>query len=214
MRIQLMLIVIVIALLNFSIASAQTKAATNRALFENRGSLHEAAKAAGGRFVTSSTNLNGSIEYQDIKSLKRESSFVVVGTAVTNTCQLTPDGREVQTAYQFRVEDVFKGHARAGDMITVLLPGGRVSFEDGSMVQINTPGFRLMVNGDRYVLFLRADHTNKAFLPTGGSQGIFELQTDGTVVAHAQKEAVGKQSGKRELDFLDQLRSQAEGGKD
>jgi hypothetical protein len=191
------------------LVSAQTRQQrldASDALARRNGTLHDAAKAVGGRYVTNAVNLDGWIEYADVKAIGRDSSVVVIGTPVDNICKLTADGKDIQTLYQFRVEEGLKGRFKQGDTLTVALPGGRVSFDDGYVAQVNTPHFKRMVNGERYLLFLRGKRNDETFTSTGGSQGIFELRADGTVGPHARTQAIAKNAGRTQQEFIEEAR--------
>lgn len=122
--------------------------------------------------------------YANLSALVSESTAVIIGTPQTNISRLTADGTNITLDYQVKVEYVYKGILRENDIVTISLPGGMVKFEDGSTAEVRTPGFRKMQDGRTYALFL-APKNNKAFVPTGGPQGIFEIPT--TSVTRAVK---------------------------
>ncbi len=132
------------------------------------------------------------------------STDIVIGEAVTNACRLSADGKRVTIDYTVRVGESRKGSLRPGDTITVSLPGGRVSFEDGSTAEVRTPWFRKMENGKTYVLFLGGG-AGVQFVIAGGPQGLFEVsKADGTVKTHSGrlKDPVWKYNGMGLQRFL------------
>lgn len=101
-----------------------------------------------------------------------------------------------------------KGHIDETKPIVISLPGGHFTFEDGSTVEVSTPNFKRMMNGTRYLLFLNA--YRDLYVPTGGSQGIFELKSDGTVMPHAQQQnALASQKGRSHRQVIEEVERNA-----
>lgn len=148
--------------------------------------------------------------YANLSRLVGESTAVLIGTPQTNISKLTTDGTSITLDYKVKVEYVYKGNLRESDVVTISLPGGMVTFEDGSTAEVRTPGFRKMQDGKTYALFL-ATKDNKAFVPVGGPQGIFEIPT--TSVTRAVKshtlvpnDPMLKYNGMNVKDFFKELR--------
>jgi hypothetical protein len=78
-------------------------------------------------------------------------SLILIGRIESNHGWLTADGLTIVSDYRIQVERVLKGDP--GRRITVSVPGGRVSFPDGSMATL-TSTMRAPLNGERYLLFL------------------------------------------------------------
>lgn len=172
------------------------------------GTIRQAAIEAGGNYITTERNLDGWVEYQNLKSILRDSELVVVGSATENICRISPDQRSVRTVYQFSVETIIKGRIDRTKPIIISLPGGRFTFEDGSTVEVSTPDFKRMVNGTRYLVFLKTN--GESYFPTGGSQGIFELKSDGTVLPHAQRHtALASQKGRSHRQVIEEAQRDA-----
>jgi hypothetical protein len=188
-------------------ASAQSPNALGLRALAAGGTLQDAARAARGRFVETFEN-TGLFAYQNVRALAKESRTIVIGSAVTNVCKLADDGRDIYTSYTFRIEERIKGaNLRPGDTVTVDLPGGRVSFPDGSTAQINTPQFPRIINGNRYVLFLMEQGKGPDLTPVGGPQGVFELRDDGFVLAFARSyHSLPSQSGRTVDEFVHETR--------
>jgi hypothetical protein len=160
------------------------------------------------RFILTESPV-GPGRYVNLSALVGESAAVLIGTPQTNTSKLTADGTNITLDYKVKVEYVYKGNLRESDMITISLPGGMVKFEDGSTAEVRTPGFRKMQDAKTYALFL-ATKDNKAFVPTGGPQGIFEIPT--TNVTRAVKshtmvptDPMLKYNGMNVKDFFKEL---------
>lgn len=113
--------------------------------------------------------------YVALSGLAGDSTAVIIGTPQTNMSRLTPDGMNITLDYQVKVEYVYKGALREGDLVTVSLPGGMVKFDDGSTAEVKTPGFRKMQDGKTYALFLTTKGV--VVVPTGGAQGVFGIPT-------------------------------------
>lgn len=113
--------------------------------------------------------------YSELSGLAGDSTAVIIGTPQTNSSRLTPDGMSITLDYRVKVEYVYKGALREGDLVTVSLPGGMVKFDDGSTAEVRTSGFRKMQDGKTYALFLTPK--GGAFVPTGGAQGVFGIPT-------------------------------------
>lgn len=149
----------------------------------------------------------------NLEALTKNSVAVVVGTPLRSKSQLSPSGQSVITEYEVTVQEVIKGKINQGDIIKVSLLGGKVEFEDGTSVELNTLGFERMKNYSSYALFLYAKHDGgDAYLLTGGPQGLFELPSDGTSVkphGRPTDPAVKEAKDKSVQSFLEEVRSQA-----
>lgn len=176
-----------------------------------RGGLREAARIKGRHVV--SDRVRGEAIYADLEALASHSDVVVVGTAVQNVCQLTPEGDNITTNYEVRVDQTFKGAVKRGGAVRVGLPGGMVQFEDGTSAEVRVPGFRKMEDGKTYVLFLSEQKNRPGFFEVvGGPQGLFELSADSvTVKSHGRPIDVvaSKYKDKDQRAFLKEVRDAA-----
>jgi hypothetical protein len=75
-------------------------------------------------------------------------------------------------------------------------------------VQVDTPKYKRMVDGNRYLLFLSS--SVNAYVTIGDSQGIFELRPDGTVSPHTNR-SLAKLKGAPQNEFLEAVCLAAEG---
>ena len=187
---------------------SQNQSDATGVLREPGGTLEKAAKSRR-IYVESRSNLDGQLDFNDIKSILRSSSVVLLGTPTENRCALTDDARDLRTVYTFTIERAFKGKMQSGETIQVALPGGRYTFPDGSTAQINTPNYKRMLNGHRYLLFLSGIPSEHWFSPTGGSQGIFEFREDNKVQPYSH---LGFKQLKdyRQDDLLDEVHQSAQ----
>ena len=150
--------------------------------------------------------------FSDLAGLAGSSSAVIIGIPQDNVTALSPDGKSATIDYKVRVMYVYKGRLQEGDVITVSLPGGRVSFEDGSVAEVRTPWFKKMMNGKAYALFLAPSARSRVFATTGEAQGVFEIpmtEKDKTPVQSSvglPNDPMWKYHGKDAKDFLKELR--------
>lgn len=112
-----------------------------------------AAAAVTGTFVTNVGFIQGA-EPATLNELLGLSHVVLVGWVTSHSMVITVDGKSVVSEYSVTAETVVKGKIEPASL-TVLMPGGRVRFSDGSLAQVNTPGFLRPLNDRRYLLFLR-----------------------------------------------------------
>lgn len=115
--------------------------------------------------------------FADLADLTANSTAVIIGIPQENISNLSPDGRTITLDYKVRVEYVYRGRLQEGSIITVSLPGGMWSFEDGSVAEVRTPWFKKMQHGRAYALFLTPGSRSGTFLTTGEAQGLFEIPT-------------------------------------
>jgi hypothetical protein len=115
-----------------------------------RGGIRAAAALTGHYIGMVSAEPENNVE--SLAQLVDWHDLIVIGRIKSNRGWLTADGETVVTDYLVAVERVLKGDAVS--VITVSMPGGRVSFEDGSTATL-TSTMRAPLNGERYLLFLR-----------------------------------------------------------
>ncbi|OFW06589.1 MAG: hypothetical protein A3H96_13060 [Acidobacteria bacterium RIFCSPLOWO2_02_FULL_67_36] len=127
-----------------------------------------------------------------LRSLTASADVVVLARIDSNLCQLTKDGFSIITQYETVVERVFKGSIAAGDRFFLTLPGGRVTFEEGTWAQLNVPDLARPEDGGRYLLFLRDAlpiygaelpvSKRHGYVPAFGGLGIYSLNPRGAFV--------------------------------
>lgn len=177
-----------------------------------RGGFKEAAKIRG--HYVSTFDPHWDWARFDIEALTKNSLVVVVGVPSKDKARLSPDGDMITTDYNIAIKEVIKGDAEPRATITVALPGGRVTFEDGSTAELQTPGLEEVVNGSTYIFFLSDRGIgDNVYMLTGGPQGLLELPTDGSSVKSYGRstDPVVKQAKDKNAEiFLKEVRKQAE----
>ena len=151
------------------------------------GGLREAAKVTG-RFTREIPGADSGGP-STISELVRESTLIVLGRTGSNRSRLDPDGDMIRTAYQFDVESVLKGDRPAGRQVAVVLLGGMVVFEDGSVAQLRVANSVRPVNREQYLLFLHPPkgqpdarsrlYRDDELVPVSDIQGVFRLPGGG-----------------------------------
>jgi len=137
------------------------------------GGLREAAKLK--RVYVSSERTSGWAKY-DLENLTSTSIAIIIGTPLRSSSRLSASGDRVITEHEIRVERVLKGNLKTAEPVSLVVPGGKVTFEDGSSAEIRTPDLGPIAEQKRYLFFLRnSDDKPDAFTLTGGGQGAFEL---------------------------------------
>ncbi|HEX7720579.1 MAG TPA: hypothetical protein VF397_00380 [Pyrinomonadaceae bacterium] len=122
----------------------------------------------------------------DVEGLTKGSAAVVEGrfTKKLDT-RLGSEGMVIYTDYEFSVHELIKGDIKKEDTIVVSLPGGRVTFEDGTSAEQTTPKFEHPQIGRAYTLFLmQREYDQSKFLLTGGPQGMFDIEDNVGVKSH------------------------------
>jgi hypothetical protein len=157
--------------------------------------LHQAALKTG--FHATAYTFSSNAQIQSLKRLTADSDAIFVGRVQSNVCLISRDEQTIFIYYAVHVESTLKGHVKTGADLTVLVPGGRVTFADGTMAQVNTPGLMRPVNGGRYAWFVKHAaayevEPNAAFIQNGGAffaafgpLSIYELKSDNTPVRPA-----------------------------
>lgn len=185
--------------------NAAPRSATQRARAADTRPLKEKAKETG-RYVRTEEPASAP-QYQGMENVSNLSSAVIIGTAQSNACRLSADGKKITIDYKVKVQDVLKGNLKTGEIVTVSLPGGRISFEDGTTAEVRTPWFKKMENGKTYVLFLTGGDQG-VFVTTGGPQGVYGMSEGEEIKTHSGrlKDPMWKYSGMGKDAFLEEVR--------
>lgn len=127
----------------------------------------------------------------NVRVLAAQSDVVVAGRVLTAVSTVTADGKGICTEYRVAIERLFKGPNGLvkGTILDVSLPGGDVTFSDGSSAKGVTRDLRQMESDKTYLLFLTQTREGApeavaaAIGPFGryrltmGGQGAYELNT-------------------------------------
>lgn len=153
------------------------------------GGLRAAAKVTG-RYVREipGFDLGGP---STIAELVGASSHVLVGRVLSNRSRLDPAGETIRSSYEFDVQSLLKGERAAiGRTVQVVLLGGRVIFDDGSLAELRVADAVRPIAGERYMLFLKrptpqpptepALYLEREFVPVFDIQGLYRLPAGGT----------------------------------
>jgi hypothetical protein len=169
-------------------AQAQSRRGEQMRAF-TEGGLRAAAAVTGRYNADAVTNEGAPLSLHQLTAF---SHLVVTGIAESNLSRLSADGKTIFTDYEVRIEHTLKGQNVSSGVVRVVVPGGRVSFPDGSMAQVNSPGFLKPQPRQRYVWFLRPARSSRVgaegsagrmFEASFGPLGIYDISEDSTIIA-------------------------------
>lgn len=174
------------------------------------GSLKEKAKnTEGGHFLGYATP-GKDVRFRNIAEVAQTSSAVIIGTPEENRCRLSEDETTVTINYEVSVQQVIKGDLQPGSLLTVKLPGGKVTFPDGTSAEVRAPWFKWMENRKTYVLFLSTEADGTSYVTTGGPQGVFEIPAgaDASVKSNSgiNRDPMWRYHNMKLDQFLDEVR--------
>jgi len=180
--------------------------------------LHEAARYSGGTYGYD-INISGRGRAQSVQMLVDVSPLIVVGTIQAGNPRERPFGR-IDTLYSVLVSETVKGEARS--VVKVRVPGGRLTFPDGTVAEIRT-GVALRT-GDTYVLFLEPAPVGIGTVPTDvmegvqvlnlGYQSVVDVSAVRTRAFAITKDPIRAQLHDRDVaGFLNELRAFARRGR-
>lgn len=168
-----------------------------------RGGLHEAAKIKGQYKGTIRTTGWGKFNLEGITS---NSSDIVIGIPSGGSSRVVGSAADsIETEYIVKVEKVLKG--KSGNSLKVIVPGGKVTFEDGTSAEIVPEDLGPIVENQKYILFLKPTSTNAGALSlTGGGQGLFELTVDSRVAPRGhKKDTVQNKKDQWAFEFISEI---------
>lgn len=175
-----------------------------------RGGLRAAAKLKGN--YVAEFNPHWDWGRFDVESLTKGSAAVIVGRFAKKLDPRLIEGRVILTDYEVSVEELVKGDLKQGETIVVSLPGGRITFEDGTSAEQTTPTFDHPHIGRAYTLFLMEDAAvPSVFLLSGGPQGIFDIEDGASVKSRGRPDdpVAVETKGKSREAFMKNVREQA-----
>lgn len=175
-----------------------------------RGGLREAAKLKGNYIAEYDPHWDWG--FMDTETLTRSSVAVVVGRFTKKLDPRLIEGRVIFTDYEVTVDELIKGDLNQKKTIVVTVPGGRISFEDGTSAEQTTPTFEQPRIGRAYTVFLMEEQAiPSVFFLTGGPLGLFDIEDSSSVKSHGKPDypaAVEANGQNREL-FLENVRKLA-----
>jgi hypothetical protein len=170
-----------------------------------KGGLREAARLK--RHYVAIERTTGWGKY-DLEALASDSAVIIIGTPLSTSSNLAGSGDRIITEYKIRIDQVFKGELKENGFINVIVPGGKVTFEDGTSAEIRTPDLGPIQEHQRYVFFVRAsENSSGGFGLTGGGQGVFELSSSDSRVKPrgGETDIVQKHKNQKVDDFIDEV---------
>lgn len=145
--------------------------------------LHKAALANNGYYRKVDDGLPWN--RASLEGLAHNSENVFVAIVQDSRAELEEHGRYIHTRYAIRIEQVLKGALLPGRTASFLLPGGKVTFDDGTVAEIYKEKEPPLLNDHRYALFAFDSKEEAGLRPVCADEGLFELLSDGSVHPHA-----------------------------
>src|SRR5438045_871501 len=93
----------------------------------------------------------------DLELLTKGSAAVIVGRFTKKLDTHLKGLWMIYTDYEVSVEEIVKGDLKQAKTIVISVPGGRITFEDGTSAEQTTPTFEHPLIGRAYALFLTQD---------------------------------------------------------
>lgn len=177
-------------------AAAQETVSGARARAFAAGGLQAGAAVTGSITKTVADNRGTPVSLYQLVSFAK---VIVVATPIRNRGFLSPDGATVQTFFSMEVTESLKGDTQL-EQLELVIPGGRVSFDDGTWAQVNVEDFNRPLGDRRYLLFLREavpTHTSEKgrratpvpiFEPAFGALGIYDISDPRALAKPAGRE--------------------------
>ena len=146
--------------------------------------LHKAAMANNAYYLESDDGSpwNRASSLQDLVHGSRE---VFVGTVRDGRSELEHHGRYIRTRYSVEIEQILKGSLQPGQVVSFLLPGGKVTFDDGTVAEVRKEKEPPLLKDHRYVLFTLHSTEEVGLRSAWADEGVFELLSNGSVHPHA-----------------------------
>jgi hypothetical protein len=152
--------------------------------------------------------------HANLVSLMKQSDEVLLVHIVRNSCQISPSGEQPITIYQAVVLRKWKGPV-VQDVVYFAVPMGHLQFDKQTSAISSVHGFHPLVNGKRYVLFLRfARDQERQLTParrlTGSAvQGAFRLEDEKVMPAYELDKVARKYSRMSVAQFLEEVQTLA-----
>jgi len=145
----------------------------------------------------------------DLELLTKGSAAVIVGRFTKKLDTHLKGLWMIYTDYEVSVEEIVKGDLKQAKTIVISVPGGRITFEDGTSAEQTTPTFEHPLIGRAYALFLTEDAAAPSvFSLSGGPQGLFDIEDSKGVKSHGRPDdpATVETKGKSRDAFMNDLR--------
>lgn len=146
--------------------------------------LEKAALANDGYYRESDDGLPWN-RASSLEDLVQGSKEVFVGTVQGSKPELQNNGRYIHTRYSTKIEQVFKGDLLPSQTVSFLLPGGKVTFDDGTVAEVYKEKELPLLKDHRYALFALDSKGEVGFRSAWADEGMFELLSNGSAHPHA-----------------------------
>jgi hypothetical protein len=128
-----------------------------------------------------------SVVAPNLRQLSRFSTDIIIGRVLENRSYLNDEGDEIHKYLTVLAQQVFKGTIVNAGRITIRCLGGTWLYSDGFAVTWIPIGETVPTDGKSFVFFLSEgedseDETAGYFIPTLGTQGVFEIDFDMDVI--------------------------------
>ena len=144
----------------------------------NKQGIHAAARVNGKFIAAVGFDRDKQKDPLTFSDLRDASDLVFVGRVLSNRSVLSANQKAIETHYEVRIDTLIKGPTKLGQ-VTVVTPGGRLQFSDGTMAQMNTPGFaRPMTNHEGLWFLTGAEDSPRPFSLTSGPLGVYLIIKD------------------------------------
>jgi len=147
----------------------------------------------------------------NLRQLSRFSSDVIIGRVLRNFSYINESGDEIDKFITVFVQMVFKGTVANASEITIKQSGGSWRYSDGTTITWMPFGEAPTLDGKSYVFFMKKDVDKEYYIPSLGTQGVFEIDFDTESVVstdlNKRDPIVEKYSNAPLEDFLDEIRS-------
>ena len=114
--------------------------------------------------------------YRNLNDVEKETEVIVLGKKIKQNPSTIQKNNgyvnEVYTISNFKIEKVFKGNFKAGDIIVVFESAG-IDEKTGKIYHIE--GYELMEKDEKYLLFLRHSETDPWYMISGLKFGKISL---------------------------------------
>jgi hypothetical protein len=113
-----------------------------------------------------------------VSVLKKSAQIVISATVLSKQSQLTSDQRFIYSSYEMRISSLVKNDSSTalsiGDTITVIRPGGRVTF-DGNVVRAVDAAYEALPGKNHEILLFLKHIPESSSFETIGPEGAFDI---------------------------------------
>jgi hypothetical protein len=174
----LVLAAITLASVSLVEAKAQTQrngtlSATEEIQLMRSGGLRAVAQHYG-HYVTS--GFRCSWAQYNLEGLVQSSDIIIEATPKLSTTFLSRSGEDVLSQFILEPTRVLKQNGAPLEKLTVVVRGGKVTFDDGTFVEMPTPLPQALASGGSFLFFLK--NSELGFVPVGEEQGVIAIDNE------------------------------------